>query len=395
MHISKRISDLEASPTVALNAKAQQLKSEGIDVLNFTVGEPDYPTPKSVVDVGVKALTDGKTGYGPAGGGLAFRKAISEKLKRDNNLTFTPDQIVCGIGAKEILFHIFLATLNEGDEVLLSAPAWVSYKEHVKAAGAIPVMIPMPNGDPSAIIAPDLLEKHATPKTVAYILCSPNNPAGYSLNRSEMQTLGNYLEKKDWWIITDEIYEYLVFEGEHISLLQTNPALSDRCILVNGLSKAFAMTGWRVGYAAGPKEVINLVKTLQSHSSTCLPPFIEEAGTFAISQGKPLMSREIEGLKEKRDLAIQKAESIPKLSYIKPQGAFYIFLDLREILKTSTRFGDLDSMAFCQYLLEEYHVAVVPGEAFDCPGYLRLSYATKREIIEDGFERLKKALANI
>ena len=393
MEVSKKISSLQVSPTVALNSKAKQLKASGADVLNFAVGEPDYGTPQQVIDIAVNALKTGKTKYGPAGGGLPFRTAISEKLSRENGLDYPPEQIVCGIGAKEILFHISLSLLNDGDEVLLTAPFWVSYQDQIKAAGGVPVLIPMTDGKPC--FDPEVIEKYSSPRTVAYLLCSPNNPAGYALSHDELQVLGNYLAEKNWWVISDEIYEYLTFDTPHTSLLKACPQLREQYILVNGMSKSFAMTGWRVGYCCGPTKVMKLVKSLQSHSSTCLPPFIEEAACWAIKQGASLMSEQLSLLKARRDLAVDCIKAIKGLSYIQPQGAFYLFIDVRPALKSSTKFGDDDSMAFCEYLLEEKHIAVVPGEAFGSPGYLRLSYATDENTIRKGTQRLQEAVEAI
>lgn len=393
--VSERISQLKPSPTVALNTKAKQLKAEGKDVLNFSVGEPDYSCPPETIEIAIEALKNGQVKYGPAGGSPSFRTAISEKLKRENGIEFSPDQIVCGIGAKEILFHIFLATLNEGDEVILNAPCWVSYEEQIKAAGATPVFIPLESYSDGAIIKPDDIEKYATDKTKAFILCSPNNPAGYALDESELSALGNYLKTKDWWVISDEIYEYMSFDHNHTSLLKICPELKDRYIHVNGVAKGYAMTGWRVGYTAAPMAVAKLVKSLQSHSSTCLPPFIETAAEWAMKQGPQIMKEKVDSLAARRDLALRELDKVDGVSYIKPQGAFYIFVDIREALEKSTKFEKTESLKFAEYLLETQYVAVVPGEAFQAPGYLRFSYAASENWIIDGISRLSKALSTI
>lgn len=393
--LSNRIRQLAPSPTVALNAKAKQLKAEGHDVLNFAVGEPDYSCPEETIELAIAALKEGQVKYGPAGGGLPFRKAIAEKLKRENDLDFTADQVVCGIGAKEILFHIFLATLNEGDEVLINTPCWVSYKEQIKAAGAVPVFIPLHNSQNGSVIDPKRIEEFATEKTKAFILCTPNNPAGYALNHQQLAELGNYLSKKDWWVISDEIYEYMSFDTPHESILSVCPDLKARYIHVNGLAKGYAMTGWRVGYMAGPFEVAKLVKSLQSHSSTCIPPFIEKAAEWAIAQGPSVMEHKIESLSKRRDLVIAELDKVKDIAYIKPQGAFYIFVDIRKALSCAPGYDETDSLKFAEVLLENEYVAVVPGEAFQCPGYLRFSYASSEESIKDGVARLQRALISI
>jgi len=392
--LSSRISAIQPSPTVALNARATALGKEGINVLNFAVGEPDFPTPQLVVDKAIASLKAGRTKYGPAGGGPELRKAIAAKLKRDNRVDFSPDHIVVGIGAKEILFHTFLAILNEGDEVLVPNPYWVSYADQILAAGARAVTLPLPEDlvkSPPIDVA--AIEKMATAKTRAFVFNSPNNPAGYVLSKSELIKLGEFLKKKGWWIIADEIYEYLAFDSPHYSLLELFPELADRYILINGMSKGFAMTGWRVGYAAGPAAVIKLVKSLQSHSSTCVPGFIEDAATVALHEGARLMAPEIEIFRKRRDIAATELGAIPHLDFFKPQGAFYVFLDVRNIIAKSANFKTGTTMALSERLLNEYHVALVPGEAFGAPGFLRLSYATSEDTLRQGIARLRQAFA--
>jgi len=392
MELSRRIASLSPSPTVALNAKAQAMARSGIKVVNLTVGEPDFPTPQAVVDCGIAALKAGKTKYGAAGGGPKFRQAVVDKLRRENDLSFNADQVVAGIGAKEILFHLAMAMLNEGDEVLIPAPYWVSYPAHCEAVGAIPVTVPMPADTRGAMVTPEMLEAAATPKTKAFILNSPNNPGGYILSENQLRDLGKYLLQKDWWIVSDEIYEYMAFDVAHVSLLKLYPELKDRFVLVNGLSKSFAMTGWRVGYCCGPKPLMTLVQTLQTQSSTCLPPFIEEAATFALDQGRVLAEGGVKLLRTRRDLVVAALAEIPGVGFIRPQGAFYAFIDVREILAQSTKFKD--TLTFGQHLLETHHVAMVPGEAFGVQGFLRMSYATDNVTLEAGLERLKQAIAS-
>ncbi|MCX6123766.1 MAG: pyridoxal phosphate-dependent aminotransferase [Proteobacteria bacterium] len=384
MELSRRISAILPSPTLALNSKANQLKKLGHHILNFAVGEPDYPTPEIIVNQAIASLKAGRTKYTPAGGGAELRTAIADKLLRDNHLKFSPDQIVVGCGAKEILFHIFLALLNEGDEVILTAPCWVSYADQIKAAGATPVIVPLPAA--GAISLADI-ERHATARTKALVLNTPNNPAGYVLTESQTQEIGNYLSAKAWWIISDEIYEYMAFDSPHICLLERFPHLADRYLLVNGLSKGFAMTGWRVGYLAGPVNVVSIVKSLQSHSSTCIPGFIEDAAVVALNAGEPLLTKDVQKLKNRRELAISTMNRLGGFKYIRPQGAYYVFIDVRHHLKDG-----MTSLQLSESLLENHHLAMAPGEAFACPGWLRLSYAVADETIVAGLERLHAAL---
>lgn len=393
--LSQRISSLKPSPTVALNAKASAMRAEGHKIYNFAVGEPDFTTPESICQVAIDSIKNGRTKYAPAGGSPALRQAIQEKLKRDNNLDFPVEHIVAGIGAKEILFHIMLALLDEGDEVLVTAPYWVSYPEQIQAAGGKAVIVEMPESSGSRLSA-ELLAQYASEKTKAVIINSPNNPAGYVLSTEELRSLGAYLNTKDWWVVSDEIYEYMSFEKESVSMLSLTPELKDRYILVNGLSKGFAMTGWRVGYVAAPAPVAKLVKTLQTQSSTCLPPFIEDAAIAALKAGRGVMGDKFELLRERRDLAVACLEKIEGISMVKPEGAFYIFVDIREKLKKSNHPAAADgSFSFGEFLLTEYKVAMVPGEAFGTPGFLRLSYAVGQDDIREGIAALSQALNDL
>ena len=387
--LSHRISQVLPSPTIALNAKAQALAAEGKKILNFTVGEPDYPTPPIIVDKAIESLKLGRTKYGKAGGSPQLLTVIQNKLSKENQLDFLANEIVCGIGAKEILFHLYLSLLNDGDEVLLTAPFWVSYSDQIKAAGGEPICVPFAmNSTGKYSLEIDQLEKFASSKTKVIVVNSPNNPSGYVMNESQLRELGDYLLTKDWWIISDEIYEYMTFDHPHVSLLNLFPTLRDRFIYVNGLSKSFAMTGWRVGYMAGPKEVASMVRNLQSHSSTCIPPFIEDAAILALKSGKDLMTDEIADLKLRRDFVVESFAG--KIPFIKPEGAFYIFLDVRRYLKE-----DETTVLMCEKILESCLVALVPGEAFGTPGFVRFSYTQPREVIGEGIQRILKYLVTI
>jgi aspartate aminotransferase len=385
MSFSRRILSVQPSPTLALNAKAMQLKKQGHRVLNFAVGEPDYPTAPIVVDRAIESLKAGRTKYTPAGGGPELRQAIADKLLRDNGLTYNVNQIVVGAGAKEVLFHTFLSLLNDGDEVLLTAPYWVSYGDQIRAAGGVPVTVPIPDhgGFPSL----ETIEKYASARTKAFVFNSPNNPAGYVLNEKELKTLGQYLHSKSWWVISDEIYEYMSFDVPHTSLVKVCPELTSKFVLVNGLSKAFAMTGWRVGYCAAPTDLATMVRSLQSHSSTCIPGFIEDASVVALKAGRPLMAKDIERLQARRDLAINYMRQLGGLKFLVPQGAYYIFIDIREHLKNGET-----SLQFSDRLLTEHYLALAPGEAFGAPGFLRISYAIDDATITEGIQRLHNAL---
>lgn len=382
---SHRIASLSPSPTLALNSKAAELAATGKKIFNFAVGEPDFSTPESVVEVAIDSLRRGRTRYGASGGGKPLREAVAAKLQRDNGLHFAIDEIVCGIGAKEILFHVFLALLNDGDEVLLPAPYWVSYTDQIRAAGGVAVPIAPPASLTAAdgeAIDFDGLERAITARTRAIVINSPNNPSGYVLGRSELEKLAAFALKHKIWVIADEIYEYMAFERPHLSLLAVCPQLRSQFILINGLSKGFAMTGWRVGYAAGPKEAMALVRNLESHSSTCIPGFIEDAATYALTQGRNLMASAIATLDDRRKLTMAALEGF---DFARPDGAFYVFLDVRHFCNGHT------TMAISGLLMEA-GVAVVPGEAFGVPGFLRISYTLAEQELLAGLEQVKKFL---
>jgi aspartate aminotransferase len=389
--IAKRCSTLQASPTLALNAKAQELKASGKTVYNFAVGECDAGTPKVIVDAAIKALGEGKTRYSSPGGSLPLRQAIQRKLMRENHLTWSENDLVVGMGAKELLFHLCLGLLDPGDEVIVPAPYWVSYAEQIQLAGASAKIIPSERtlqNQGFALNCADI-EAVATTKTKALILNFPNNPCGAVATESQLRELANYLLDKPWWIISDEIYEYLVYGQKHLSLLNVEPRLKDRFIYVNGLSKGFFMTGWRVGYLAAPSPVAKTVRSLQGHSSTCIPPFIEAAAIVALDGGKDLIKNEIAALDRRRQLTIKWAQEQSHIKYTEPQGAFYLFLDLSHPLRT------LSSMTFAENLLEKYQVAVVPGEAFGAPRHIRLSFAVGEADLLEGLRRISLAIAEL
>jgi len=393
MQLSQRISRLAPSPTVALNAKAKKLAATGVKVFNFSVGEPDSDTPKEIVDAAIAALNEGRTRYGPPGGTLELREAICEKLLTDNGLTYEPDQIVCGIGAKEILFHLSLALLNENDEAIIPAPYWVSYTTQVEAAGATPIIVPMDE----EIGRSDLKKVAAAinDKTRLLILNSPNNPSGFIFNDEELKTIADMVKGKPIWVICDEMYEYLNYDRKHVSLLEVAPDLKDQFILVNGMSKGFAMTGWRVGYCAAPPMVAKLVKTLQSQSSTCLPGFIEKASVHALKNRTAITPQLRDAMQKKRDFVKDLFKDCNECHLLPSEGAFYYFIDVRESVRNATKLAEKSSMGLGEYLIEKYQVAMVPGEAFGAPGYMRLSYATGLDDLTEGLSRFKKALKEI
>ena len=367
MNISTRMSCLKPSATVSLNEKVARLKKEGKSIINLVIGEPDYPTPSIIVEEGIKALKEGKTKYGASGGGTLLKNAILDKVQRENNLNYTLDEVVAGIGGKEILFHIFLSILDPEDEALIFTPYWLSYKAHVELSGAKLVEVPLDFSDGHVSIDIDKIDSYFTPRTKCVILNSPNNPGGYAFSKDNLEKLGRYLLSKNVWIVSDEIYEYFSFDREHHSILNVVPELQDRTIIVNGMSKSFSMTGWRVGYALGPRSVISKVKSLESQSSTCIPGFIEQASSLALKHGKELVQTQLQTMKMRRDFMVEQLSSIKNLGFIRPQGAFYMFLNVSHWYSSDKK----DSLSFCEYLLSGSGVAVVPGVVFGKDEYVR------------------------
>lgn len=390
MKISPRVEAIQASATVVVNQKAQKLRQQGFEILNFTVGESDFPTPAPVIDATIQALKDGRTKYGSPGGGGALLEAFCKKLQRENRLDYQVDEVVAGCGAKELIFHCLLATISEGDEVILQAPYWPSYISQIKAAGGKPVIIP--HSLPEQNLTVESLEKYSSPRTKGILFNTPHNPTGYVFGESELKALGAYLKAKPWWIFSDEIYEYLCFSQPHLSLLNTTPELRDRVAVITGLSKGFSMTGYRVGLMAGPKELVGAVRKLQTHSTTCLPGFIEEAATFALDQGVTLVRENLEILKDRHRVAVKLAEELPGVDFVTPGGAFYIYLDLRSWLAETRLGNERSSLEFCEKLLDQHKMAVVPGEAFGTPGFVRMSFAQEEKLLNHGFEILNQAL---
>ena len=320
-------------------------------------------------------------------------EGIRKVTKEVHGLDIDAKQVIVNAGAKHSLFNVFMALLDPGDEVIIPAPYWVSYTTQVEAAGAHPVSIPM--NDDTGRIDIDGLAQAINEKTSLLILNSPNNPGGYVFTTEEMQQIGALVQGKPIWVICDEMYEYLTYEGEHISMLSVCPALKEQFILVNGMSKGFAMTGWRVGYCAAPAPVAKLVKTLQSQSSTCLPAFIEQASVFALENRKKFTTSLCQAMDAKRQLVNELLSDSTLCRPLPAEGAFYCFIDVRDTVRNAAQLPEKSSMAFGSYLLENHQVAMVPGEAFGAPGFMRLSYAASVDDLKQGLERFKQALKEI
>lgn len=394
MTLSEKHSRIKPSVTLKLVGKAKKMMAEGEDVINFTAGEPNFITPKKIRDAAVEAMDQGHTGYTGASGLPAFKEAIIEKLEKDNGLTYDQSQIVVSNGAKHSLYNALQAICNEGDEVLIPRPYWVSYPELVRMAGGVPVEVPL-NADNGFEYDLSSIGKYLTEKTKAIIINSPNNPTGAVYGRKQLEFLGNFAMENGLYIISDEIYEHLLYDGEHISIATLSKSIKDRTIVINGLSKSYAMTGWRIGYAAANEKIAKLMGTIQSHATSNANTIAQYAGIAALEQ----CDDEIVGFKkvfeERRNLMVGLLNEIPGIDCQRPKGAFYVMVPVENYLGKSYK-GTLveDSSLFCNLLLDHMLVAAVPGFAFGLEGYIRVSYAASEEAIAEGVKRLGDFLAD-
>lgn len=388
MQIANRMKDLQPSLTIALGTKAKEI-AQREKVYNLAVGEPNFPAPKVALDAAARVLAGGCIRYGAAGGTKEFRQAVVDKYRRENQLEFDVDEVVAGCGVKELLLHAFMATINAGDEVLLIAPYWPSYPEQVKIAGGVPVVIPYDcvNALPSV----DIIAKHASARTKAIVLNYPNNPSGYVPKPQQWQELGDYLNQKDWWVFSDEIYEYFS-DAKHVSPLNARPDLRAKTVIFNGMSKGFSMTGWRVGYALGNKQLIGQIKKLQSQSTTCLPSFTEEATMAVLAGGYELVRKPIAAIQDKRKLALRSLALIKDISFNTPAGSFFVFIRMPSWLQKSET---PTALLFSEWLLHNYKVIVVPGEGFGVGGHIRISCGADADDLRLGLELLAKGLEKL
>lgn len=396
MTISKRVSSISPSLTLAISAKAKQMKADGIDVVGFGAGEPDFDTPDHIKEAAKKAMDEGFTKYTPVSGIKELKEAICKKFKNDNKLDYLPEEIIISCGAKHSIFNAILALCNEGDEVILSLPYWVSYPEMIKVAGAKAVLVNTTQESNFKII-PQHLQQAITPKTKLLILNSPSNPTGMVYTKEELLALSKILVERGILCISDEIYEKIIYDGqEHISIASLGQDIKRLTIVVNGVSKSYSMTGWRIGYAAGPKDIIKAMSNLQSHS-TSNPTSISQKAALAALEGpqEPLYDMVAEFAK-RRDYIVERLNSIKGISCLKPQGAFYVFPNVSQILgRTFKGEAIKDSVFLAKVLLDEANVAVVPGSAFGADSNLRLSYATSMESITKGLYRIKELVDKI
>ncbi|MFW2487052.1 pyridoxal phosphate-dependent aminotransferase [Clostridium chromiireducens] len=396
MKLSKKAGNISPSITLAITAKANELKSQGVDVVSFGAGEPDFNTPENIIQAAIKAMHDGKTKYTPAGGLLELKQTICKKFEADNGLEYKPSQITVSTGAKQSLANVFMATLNPGDEVLVPVPYWVSYPELVKLADGVPVFVETSKENSYKYTISDL-EKALTSNTKALLLNSPNNPTGTIYHEEELLEIANFAKKHDLLIISDEIYEKLIYDGEnHISIAALNEDAYNRTIVINGVSKTYAMTGWRLGYAAASEEITKLMTSIQSHMTSNVNTIAQYAAIEALNGPVEELNNMIKEFENRRNFMIYKLEKLNEVSIIRPSGAFYVMVNISAYLNTTFKDQDINnSVDFARVLLEEEKVAVIPGAGFGLDDYIRLSYATSMDIIENGIDRISTFLSKI
>lgn len=389
--ISDRAKNLSPSATLKVSAKAKELVRQGKSVIALSAGEPDFKTPKHICDAAIQAIQDGFHGYTMNTGTPELREAIQAKLKRDNGVDIPASQIVVSNGAKQSIGFTILALVNSGDEVLIPSPYWVSYPEMVKLADGTPVTLKSSIENNYKITADDL-EKSITEKTKAFILCSPSNPTGAMYDREELESIAEVLRRHPQVVvISDEIYEYIVFDQEHTSILQVAPDLADRTVIINGFSKGFAMTGWRLGYMAGPEAISSAVSKIQSQETSAPSSISQKAGQAAYEGSLDAVLEMRKAFRKRRDYIVSALLEIPGLQCFLPDGAFYVFPDCSAYLGKKAPDGSVleTSTDLCIYMLESHGVAVVPGDAFGEPGGFRISYAVAMEELEEAIKRLK------
>ncbi len=379
--LARRVTQVTPSMTLAIAAKAKAMKAEGLPVCSFSAGEPDFDTPDHIKAAAKAALDQGKTRYGPAAGEPALRQAIANKLLKDNGLSYGPDNVIVTNGGKHSLYGLIMALIEEGDEVIIPAPYWVSYPEMVVLAGGTPVIVPT-TAEQNYRITPEQLRQAITPKTKLFVLNSPSNPTGMVYSPAEIQALAEVIVEADIWVVSDEIYEKILYgDATHLSIGAVSPAAFERTIISNGFAKGYSMTGWRVGYLAGPVDLIKAVSTIQSHSTSNVCTFAQYGAIAALEGPQDCIASMGHAFAQRRQAIIERCRAIQGLSCGEPEGAFYLYIDIQPL--------GLSSLEFCTRLIDEKYVAAIPGIAFGAEGTIRLSYATDMDTILEGMDRLE------
>ncbi|MBT4769492.1 MAG: aspartate transaminase [Rhodospirillaceae bacterium] len=392
--IAKSLSRIKPSPTMAVTQKAAELKAAGRDVIGLGAGEPDFDTPDHIKRAAIAAIEAGATKYTAVGGTPASKKAISAKFKRDNDLDYSADQIIVGTGGKQVLYNALIATVDPGDEVIVPAPYWVSYPDMALLAGGEPVIVECPEED-GFKLQPDALEAAITPKTKWLILNSPSNPTGAAYTKADMKAITDVLMRHPHvWVMSDDMYEHLVYDGfQFVTPAEIEPGLLDRTLTVNGVSKTYAMTGWRIGYAGGPAELIKAMAKVQSQSTSNPSSISQAAAVEALDGSQDFIAERNDVFRQRRDMVVDLLNEVPGLTCNKPEGAFYVYPSCAGLIGKKTPDGKVieGDGDFVTYLLEAANVATVQGEAFGLSPYFRISYATSTEALQEACGRIKKA----
>ncbi|MFQ5328612.1 MAG: pyridoxal phosphate-dependent aminotransferase [Thermodesulfobacteriota bacterium] len=396
MKLAKRAQEIKESPTLAITAKAKALREEGLDVIGFGAGEPDFDTPDHIKDAAIAAIDDGFTKYTAAGGIDELKDAVREKFERDNGLEYERNEILISCGGKHSLFNLCQALFEEGDEVILPAPYWVSYPVMIAMTGAVPVIVAAEEEE-GFKMTPDQFNAAITPATKAVIINSPSNPTGAAYNRDELKAIAEIAVSKEVAIISDEIYEHLCYDGfRFVSVPSLSEEIKRQTIVLNGVSKSYSMTGWRIGYAAGPRTVIKAMTNIQGQSTSNPSSISQKAAVEALSGPQDVVAEMVKEFDKRRKVMVDGLNAIDGIRCATPQGAFYVFPNISGCLKRSFQGKVIDSsLAFADFLLDEAEVAVVPGEAFGMEGFIRLSYATSMENIEKGIRRIGEAVKKL
>ncbi len=394
--LSERARRIQPSPTLAIDSMAKAMRAEGKDVINFGVGEPDFDTPDNIKEAAFRAIKEGFTRYTPSSGIPELKEAIIEKLEKDNNLLYSKDEIIVSCGAKHSLYNIAQALFDKDDEVIIPVPYWVSYPEQVALNDAKPVFVKT-HEENSFILKPEALRECITKKTKALILNSPSNPTGTVYTKKALEAIAEICLRHNVFIISDEIYEKLTYDGnKHISIASLNEEIKKRVIVVNGISKAYAMTGWRIGYAAGPRELVRAMAAIQSQSTSNPTSIAQKAAVEALKGPQDSVQRMVEEFDRRRRFIVNELRSIPGISCIIPAGAFYVFPRIDGLFgKRYAGYMIENSSALSMYLLKEVFVATVPGSAFGDDRYIRLSYATSMDNIKRGLQRIREAIERL
>ena len=393
--LSVKNSGIAPSVTLAITAKAKQLKAQGVDVVSFGAGEPDFNTPENIRNAAIHRINIGGIGYTPASGLLELKEAICRKLERENGLKYKPENIVVSSGAKQSLNNVLMAICNPGDEVIIPGPYWVSYYELVKLADGEPVIV-MADAEANFKVTVAQLEAACSEKTKAIILNSPNNPTGSVYEVEELKAIAQFAIEKDLYVISDEIYEKLIYGVEHTSIASFSEEIKSRTIVVNGLSKAYAMTGWRIGYTASTIEIAKIMGNIQSHATSNPNTIAQYAGIEALDGDQSTIEVMRNAFDERRKFMVNTIENIPNVTCVTPLGAFYVMMDVSKYYGKVAQGKNIEnSLTFAEVLLEAANVAVIPGSAFGADQYVRLSYATSLDVIEEGLKRIAAFLMTL